>query len=165
MTSTAPRVELGDVTPHNLKQLKKLNSVVFPVFYNDKFYRNVLQEGEFCKLAYFNDVVVGAVCCRLEKNPTGSGKQVYIMTLGCLAPYRRLGTGSLLLKHILKVCQQRKDIESICLHVQINNEEAIAFYQKFGFEITETEEGYYKRIEPSSAYVLRRSTADLPADL
>lgn len=30
------RTELGDVTPHNIKQLKKLNSVVFPVSYNDK---------------------------------------------------------------------------------------------------------------------------------
>ena len=29
------RIELGDVTPHNLKQLKKLNSVVFPITYTD----------------------------------------------------------------------------------------------------------------------------------
>ncbi|XP_065197644.1 N-alpha-acetyltransferase 50-like [Sycon ciliatum] len=160
--SGAPfRVELGDITPHNIKQLKKLNSVIFPVFYNDKFYRNVLEQGEFSKLAYFNDVVVGAVCCRLENCPNGPGKQVYIMTLGCLAPYRRLGTGTLLLEHIFKICRQRKDVDSICLHVQINNEEAIAFYQKFGFEITETEEAYYKRIEPASAYVLRRDTTGL----
>ena len=30
------RIDLGDITPHNIKQLKKLNSVVFPVSYNDK---------------------------------------------------------------------------------------------------------------------------------
>ena len=30
------RIELGDVTPHNIKQLRKLNSVIFPVSYNDK---------------------------------------------------------------------------------------------------------------------------------
>lgn len=30
------RTELGDVTPHNIKQLKKLNSVVFPISYTDK---------------------------------------------------------------------------------------------------------------------------------
>ena len=29
-------IELGDVTPHNIGQLKKLNSVVFPITYTDK---------------------------------------------------------------------------------------------------------------------------------
>ncbi|KAI2530908.1 NAA50 isoform 2 [Pan troglodytes] len=33
------RIELGDVTPHNIKQLKRLNQVIFPVSYNDKFYK------------------------------------------------------------------------------------------------------------------------------
>ncbi|KAF4024960.1 hypothetical protein G4228_016899 [Cervus hanglu yarkandensis] len=57
-------IELGDVTPHNIKQLKRLNQVVFPVSYNDKFYKDVLEVGQLAKLAYFNDIAVGAVCCR-----------------------------------------------------------------------------------------------------
>lgn len=44
------RIELGDVTPHNIKQLKLLNQVVFPVSYNDKFYKDVLEAGELAKL-------------------------------------------------------------------------------------------------------------------
>ena len=39
MCRTTSRIELGDVTPHNIKQLKRLNQVVFPVSYNDKFYK------------------------------------------------------------------------------------------------------------------------------
>ena len=42
--------------------------------------------------AYFNDLVVGAVCCRVEME--GDKHRMYIMTLGCLAPYRRLGVGT-----------------------------------------------------------------------
>ena len=38
--------------------------------------------------AYYDDVVVGAVCTRLE------GDGLYIMTIGCLAPYRRLKIGT-----------------------------------------------------------------------
>ena len=38
------------MTHHNLKQLKKLNQVVFPVSYNDKFYKDVLEVGELAKL-------------------------------------------------------------------------------------------------------------------
>ncbi len=45
-----PRIELGEVTVHNIRQLKRLNSVVFPVSYNDKFYKDVLQAGELARL-------------------------------------------------------------------------------------------------------------------
>lgn len=39
-------------------------------------------------------------------------------------------------------------------HVQVNNDTAIEFYKKFGFEIVETKKNYYKRIEPADAHVL-----------
>lgn len=52
------KIELGDVTPHNIKQLKLLNQVVFPVSYNEKFYKDVLEAGELAKLVYYNDIVV-----------------------------------------------------------------------------------------------------------
>ena len=42
--------ELGDLTVHNIKQLKRINEVVFPVVYNDKFYKDILEVGELAKL-------------------------------------------------------------------------------------------------------------------
>ena len=87
------RIDLGDVTPHNIKLLRKVNQVVFPVSYHDKFYKvspphhtlsspgqpktkplslqDVLDAGELAKLAFFNDIVVGAVCCRVDTSNTG----------------------------------------------------------------------------------------------
>jgi N-alpha-acetyltransferase 50 len=41
--------------------------------------------------------------------------------------------------------------------VQVNNASAIEFYKKFGFEIVETKEHYYKRIEPADAHVLQKT--------
>ena len=67
-SSIYERIDLGDVTPHNINLLKKVNHVVFPIVYHDKFYKDVLEAGELAKLAYYNDVVVGAVCCRIGKN-------------------------------------------------------------------------------------------------
>ncbi|CAG8511781.1 16297_t:CDS:2 [Cetraspora pellucida] len=156
------RIALGDVTNNNLGQLKRLNIVLFPVSYSEKFYKDVLEVGEFAKLAYFNDICVGAVCCRRESIPNTSPEQakLYIMTLGVLAPYRNLGIGTALLEHILHhatsgTTNKQKFIE-IYLHVQVSNEEALAFYKKYDFEIVGTVEGYYKKISPSNAYVLSR---------
>lgn len=39
----------------------------------------------------------------------------------------------------------------------MNNEAAIAFYKKFGFEIVETKERYYRRIEPADAHMLQKT--------
>ena len=148
------RIELGDITQHNIKQLKRLNQYIFPVSYNDKFYKDVLEVGDLAKLAFFNDVVVGAVCCRVDM--LNGERKLYIMTLGCLAPYRRHGIGTVLLDHVFKICEDDGKFEAIFLHVQINNDSAINFYKHFGFEIKETKERYYKRIEPSDAFVLEK---------
>lgn len=47
------RVSLSSLTPNNLGTLRKLNSVLFPIRYSEKFYREVLELEleEFCKLS------------------------------------------------------------------------------------------------------------------
>jgi len=148
-------MELGEVTQHNVQQLKRLNQALFPVSYNDKFYKDVITAGELAKLAYFNDIVVGGVCCRADVNEQGV-KRMYIMTLGTLAPYRRFGLGTMMLEHVFALCAKDPAIDSVFLHVQVNNETALDFYQRFGFQVAETQSNYYKRIEPADAYVLEK---------
>jgi ribosomal protein S18 acetylase RimI-like enzyme len=42
------------------------------------------------------------------------------MTLGCLAPYRRLGIGTKMLEHVLNIVHKDANFTSIFLHVQVN---------------------------------------------
>jgi hypothetical protein len=49
--AAAFRVGLGDITPNNLGQLKRLNSVLFPVAYSATFYKDLLEVGEFAKIS------------------------------------------------------------------------------------------------------------------
>jgi len=157
--SASVQIDLGEITQHNIKVLKKVNQVVFPVVYHDNFYKDVLEAGELAKLAFYNDIVVGAVCCRNDTSSTTNGeasKKLYIMTLGCLAPYRRLGIGTVMVQHVMDIVEKDGNYDSIFLHVQVNNDDAINFYKNFGFDIVETKEQYYKRIEPADAYVLEK---------
>ncbi|XP_073285283.1 uncharacterized protein [Primulina huaijiensis] len=147
-------ISLDGVRDKNLMQLKKLNTALFPVRYNDKYYADALTSGEFTKLAYYSDICVGSIACRLEKKDSGAIR-VYIMTLGVLAPYRGLGVGSRLLNHVLDLCV-KQNIGEVYLHVQTNNEDAIKFYMKFGFEITETIHNYYTNITPPDCYVVSK---------
>ncbi|MED6205352.1 hypothetical protein PIB30_016729 [Stylosanthes scabra] len=155
-------ISLDGVRDKNLMQLKKLNIALFPVRYNEKYYSDALASGEFTKLAYYSDICVGAIACRLEKKESGGQIRVYIMTLGVLAPYRGLGIGTKLLNHVLDLCS-KQNIAEVYLHVQTNNEDAINFYKKFGFEITETIQNYYTNITPPDCYVLTRHTDQSPA--
>nr|KJB80689.1 hypothetical protein B456_013G110600 [Gossypium raimondii] len=77
------------------------------------------------------------------------------MTLGVLAPYRGLGIGTRLLNHVLDLCL-KQNIQEIYLHVQTNNDDAINFYKKLGFEITETIKNYYTNIDPPDCFVLTK---------
>lgn len=147
-------ISLDGVRDKNLMQLKKLNVALFPVRYNDKYYTDALASGEFTKLAYYSDICVGAIACRLEKKEGGAFR-VYIMTLGVLAPYRGIGIGTKLLKHVLDL-SSKQNMSEIYLHVQTNNEDAINFYKRFGFEITETIQNYYTNITPPDCYVLTK---------
>ncbi|PWA35091.1 N-alpha-acetyltransferase 50 [Artemisia annua] len=147
-------ISLDGVRDKNIMQLKKLNSVLFPVRYNDKYYADALASNEFTKLAYYNDICVGSIACRLEKKE-GGAVRVYIMTLGVLAPYRGYGIGTKLLNHVIDL-SGKQNISEIYLHVQTNNEDAITFYKKFGFEITETIKNYYTKITPPDCYVVTK---------
>ncbi|KAG1367567.1 N-alpha-acetyltransferase 50 [Cocos nucifera] len=109
---------LDGVRDKNVMQLKKLNTALFPVRYNDKYYADALSSGEFTKL------------------------------------------GTKLLTHVLDL-SSKQNISEIYLHVQTNNDDAIGFYKKFGFEITDTIQNYYANITPPDCYVLSKTIAQV----
>lgn len=43
-------IDLGDITPNNLGQVRALHKTLFPVSYSDNFYNELLEAGEFAKL-------------------------------------------------------------------------------------------------------------------
>jgi len=161
MSAASPspsRVSFSSLTPNNLGTVRKLHSVLFPIRYSERFYDDILQPEveNFCKLVYFNDVPVGTICCRLEiKN---GANQLYLMTMGILAPYRSRGVGSQCLELIAAAAaaHAKPKLSRVYLHVQTSNTAAKAFYERHGFVEVGIHKGYYKKIAPHDAWILER---------
>lgn len=86
-------------------------------------------------------MLVGAVSC---KNDTYKDEDVvYIMTITVLKPYRRYGIASKLLDKAVEDCAKERNVKKMMLHVQENNQSALEFYKKHGFEVVERLDNYY----------------------
>ncbi|KAK9459324.1 acyl-CoA N-acyltransferase [Lipomyces oligophaga] len=148
------RIELDDLTANNLGVLRKINSVVLPTKYSDAWYKESLTVGELAKLAYFNEIPVGAIRCALETKNDQKTK-IYIMTVAVLAPYRGYGIGRRLIDHIIEYAKTVFVKEVYC-HVWTRNDEALQWYLKLGFEKGVLVKEYYKKMDPpEDAYLLR----------
>ncbi|CAN0430906.1 unnamed protein product, partial [Hapterophycus canaliculatus] len=130
-TSCGRNITYGKITKANVNQLKLMNASIFPVRYHDKFYTSVPEANpDFNQFVYVDDVVVGAVCCRVEPPESPGGHEaLYIMTLGVLAAWRRRSIGTKLLRRVLDSLPRYPSVEEVYLHVQSNNGEAVGFYE------------------------------------
>eukprot|EP01101_Sappina_pedata_P005183 TRINITY_DN2326_c0_g1_i2.p1 TRINITY_DN2326_c0_g1~~TRINITY_DN2326_c0_g1_i2.p1 ORF type:complete len:171 (-),score=77.07 TRINITY_DN2326_c0_g1_i2:105-617(-) len=162
MSTTAEKkeieIEFAEINERNIGLLRVLNKATFPVNYNDKFYSDLLIQQEYlAKLVYFNDVCIGAVCCRLECNAETKLVRLYIMTLGVLAPYRGFGVGNKMIKYVMdNIVPKHKELHSIYLHVHTINEVALSLYQKHGFTKSDVIHNYYKDINPPDCYIVEK---------
>ena len=75
------------------------------------------------------------------------------------SPYSFPCAGSRLLERTLLKAAEDPVIEDAVLHVQTNNDETISFYAKFGFQISQTIPGYYRknRLNPPDAHILTKA--------
>ncbi|KAF8200690.1 acyl-CoA N-acyltransferase [Pholiota molesta] len=155
----SPRVTFAPITSNNLGTVRKLNSVLFPIKYSEKFYSDILlpEVEEFCQLVYYNDIPVGTICCRLENKDDQN--ILYLMTMGILAPYRSRTLGSQSLELVLAAAAThiKPKIDKIYLHVQVSNDDAKRFYERHGFSEVKIHKDYYKKIAPHDAWVLEKT--------
>ncbi|KAI9005924.1 acyl-CoA N-acyltransferase, partial [Gaertneriomyces semiglobifer] len=159
------------INQDNICYLRQINAVVFPVKYADSFYRDVLLKHPQELSSYYDNMPVGAICCRKEEivdlpvnylqnlpsKVCATSLRIYIMTVGVLASYRRYHIGSVLLEHIESHARADERVQHICLHVQTTNTDAIQFYRRHGFTSWALCRDYYKQnqgVEPPHALFL-----------
>ena len=147
------KVEFGDINKNNFNQLKQLNNLSLPVRYQFGFYYRIINHLRYGRFAYLNDIIVGAITWKYDK--CGNENNVYIMTINVLENYKRHKIGTQLLRELIRLHKNMKEISFINLHVHVQNDIAKKFYEKNGFEVVKILDNYYTDIEPKGAYYLR----------
>lgn len=79
----------------------------------------------------------------LAPNARRHNRLFYIMTLGCVNSYRRIGLGTLLVQQCAQQVQADPSCGSLYLHVITSNAAAINFYERQGFHRVKEIENYY----------------------
>ena len=83
------------------------------------------------------------------------------MTLGVLSPFRGVGVGGKLMEWLLNGGDGRGkgegewEVVEVYAHVWEANEEALEWYRKRGFVEENVVHGYYKKLRPNGAKVVR----------
>ena len=175
------------ITLSTLASYRRLITLVLPIRYPDRFFkdsvaditdsslarvaiwqeRDARQSSNMSELSAFHEnhaisekVVAGGIQCRLEDVPSSpaGGHQLYIQTIGVLAPYRQLGIATYLLEDIITtIIDHHEGVTSIYAHVWEANTDALEWYNRRGFSIDkDILEGYYRRLKPSGARIVRR---------
>ncbi|CAO2651308.1 Nn.00g096050.m01.CDS01 [Neocucurbitaria sp. VM-36] len=160
-------VQLAPLTEELMPAFKRLNALTLPIPYPESFYKETMTEphhsitlvalwhasptsDDSANSSSEKPHLVGAVRCRLLPS------QLYISTLGILAPYRSHGIAMHLLQAVVKKAVEMHSVRCVTAHVWEANEEGLEWYKKRNFEILGKEDGYYRKLRPQGAFLVRK---------
>lgn len=179
------QAKISPITHDHIQPLRRINSLLLPINYPDSFYRKILDPGtpiSFSRAILWEDPdsketkVVGGIVCRIDPS-LGPGSSagtpqviegsydIYLQSLVLLSPYRGKGLAAAALTNVIEAATQQDDIRirGLYAHVWTQNLEALEWYSARGFQKDEAVvNGYYKRLMPDTAWILRRNLA--PSD-
>lgn len=195
-----PRASIVPIQPGHVTPIKRINGLLLCISYPPWFYQQLsppTSYSSYSRAIVWNDkpasqsqTVIGSLITRrdpvTEFKRSGEKEGVkpddtalYIAALTLLSPYRSKGLAQAALESVIRqivatpVTQEAGGIKSLYAHVWTENHEGLDWYKKMGFHKEGSPvEGYYQRLQPSTAWVLRRhisvidnlplSASDLP---
>ena len=117
----------------------------------ENVYKDALVKPEFSWVAMKRGKIVGAVMLHDEND------KVCIRTLAVDAVERGQGIGCMLVAKAIETASERN--QSLYLHVQVDNQEAIELYRRLGFAVAERLANYYRRLACTDCFVMTRDAS------
>ncbi|KAI1101027.1 hypothetical protein F4804DRAFT_25536 [Jackrogersella minutella] len=179
-SSLHPQATISPILPEYIPALRRITSLLLPVSYPDSFYARLsdpLSSGAFSRILLWSDPtdptpkVIGGLVCRPEPSPFASSSSrknntqpnaLYIQSLVLLSPYRQLGLAAALLDEIVQLAANSPfACSEVYAHVWTDNEDGLRWYIARGFAKHGEIQGYYFKLRPDSAWIVRRQ---IPSD-
>ncbi|KAI1137433.1 hypothetical protein F5Y05DRAFT_387197 [Hypoxylon sp. FL0543] len=185
--SLHPQATIAPILPEYIPALRRITSLLLPVNYPDSFYARLsdpLSSGAFSRVLLWTDPdsnaapkVIGGLVCRPEPSPFTSSRNkpqhptrpdsqpnaLYVQSLVLLAPYRQLGLAAALLDEVVRLAAASPfACNEVYAHVWTDNEDGLRWYLARGFYKHGEVKGYYFKLKPDSAWIVRRQIASNP---
>ncbi|KAI1456762.1 acyl-CoA N-acyltransferase [Annulohypoxylon moriforme] len=173
-SSLHPQATIAPIQADHIPALRRITSLLLPVNYPDSFYQRLSDpqtSGAFSRILLWTEPsepssapkVIGGLVCRPEPSPfTPSSaprkpNALYIQSLVLLSPYRSLGLAAALLDEIAGLAAASPwACEEVYAHVWTDNEDGLRWYLARGFTKHGEVQGYYYKLRPDSAWIVRR---------
>lgn len=182
------RAQIVPIQPGHVTSIKRINGLLLCISYPPWFYQQLsppTSYASYSRAILWSDkpgspyTVIGSLITR--RDPVTEFKRdgkkegvepddtaLYIAALTLLSPYRSKGLAQAALESVIRqivstpATQEEGGIQSLYAHVWTENNEGLEWYRKMGFHKEgKPVEGYYQKLQPSTAWVLRRNISVL----
>ncbi|KAI6473951.1 hypothetical protein MCOR17_002357 [Pyricularia oryzae] len=178
-TTPHPSASIVPITADHIAPLRRINALLLCVNYPDSFYQRILDpaaSGLFSRAILWSEdddknnddaasppKVVGSIVARVEASPFDQKRSaLYIQSLTLLSPFRSLGLAGAALDAVLDQARRLRssvDVADVYAHVWTENDDGLRWYAARGFQRvgSRPEQGYYHKLRPDTAWIVRRS--------
>jgi len=153
-------VKIREAGEEDLLTVMNINRVCLPENYSYSFFDLILRTyPKTFLVAEIGDKIAGYIMCRVERifskfDKLRVRKAGHVISIAVLPEYRRRGIATELLSRALGVLGEEYGCSEVFLEVRVSNRQAIALYEKLGFEKVDISKRYY--IDGEDAYVMAR---------
>lgn len=145
--------------PDDIKEVVSVNLRCLPENYPDQFFMGLYYHApKAFFVAEYEGEVIGYIMCRIERGISGFGrmpvKKGHIVSVAVLHALRRKGIGIALINAGMEGMMSYGASEFF-LEVRKTNEEAIAVYEKLGYNVRRVLRGYYR--DGEDAYLMAKN--------
>ena len=148
----------------DISEVISINFTTLPEHYSDYFFEDLLRSApESFLVAEKDGHIVGYIMCRVEYGFSNFKRfsltrKGHVVSLAITEGNRRKGLGDALVRNATEALKL-KGCTEVYLEVRVSNHDAVRLYQRIGFEVITTMEGYYRDNEEAHLMALNIAAA------